>query len=75
MNPAAAALKPRSNSSSTLQVTRPSSAPSGRAAAPSKKKMKRAVPKHIETVMPVPNKPLILEEKNVFDSGKSRLSW
>lgn len=75
MNSAAAALKPRSNTGSSLQGTRPSSAPSGRAAAPSKKKLKCAVPKHIETVMPVPNKPLMLEEKSVFDSGKSRLSW
>jgi hypothetical protein len=79
MKPGTPSLKHRTSSSSgssTSQSSRPASAPSvGRGAVSSKKNAKLAAPMQSETVMPVPNKPLILEQKYVSDSGKARLSW
>jgi hypothetical protein len=62
------------SSSGNKQTPRPSSAPAARKATPQSKKVKQGS-NHIETVMPVPNKPLAIQEKCFLDSGKARLSW
>jgi hypothetical protein len=63
------------SSSGKKQTSRPTSAPAAEKSAPHHKKVKSASLKHVETVMPVPNKPRALEDKFFLDSGKARLSW
>ena len=81
MKPAASTSKPSKSgsSSSARSEPRPWSAPAPRRDAPKGKAPAKHAgprsPKHVETVMPVPNRPLKLEEKFVSDSGKARLSW